>query len=171
MARTLEDLTPFVEHLMAASPLPVAAHWISHDEEGDDTDAESCAYEVAAEVVLLGRYGKNLPDWTENTPETVTVRTDFGSSEEDGCRTCDRCGAMLFTSLTTYGVESELDHFEEHGISTPREWREVGDIIEGIEFVESAWFPGSWMTPQEIERKRKLYARTIALIEKNLPSA
>lgn len=34
--------------------------------------------------------------------------------EEDGCCRCEKCGKLLQYSLTDYGVESELAHFEEY---------------------------------------------------------
>ena len=169
---TLEELRPQVEALMIGSAEGQTAHWIHHVDEGDDYPVycNSCAKEVLAEMVLLGQYCKDFPAWANCTPDTLEVQGECGSYEDDGSCTCNRCGAMLDASLTLHGVQSELEHFERHGISTPREWREINAVIEGIEFVELAWFPGSWMRQSEAQKARNLYDRTVALLEKNLPA-
>ena len=46
--------------------------------------------------------------------EGAFVDGGWGSMEEDGCGFCYSCGVRLATSLTKYGVESEVDHFIEY---------------------------------------------------------
>lgn len=93
------------------------------------------------------------------------------SHESEGPVNCGLCGCTLWVSLLEYGVESELDHFEENGITGGDDWQCFLDVMEGIEYVEREGYPDKWdmRKPREVEKARRLYARTIALLEKYLP--
>lgn len=76
--------------------------------------------------------------------------------ESDGPRFCDNdaCGKPLSVSLTDYGASSELDHFEEHGVSL----RSPGDCYELSEVISSC----GWELDNDNSRRvRRLMWRTL----------
>ncbi len=132
--------------------------------------------ECAKKIVAWLRDGGKQPDFAEHEeyPTFADVKSESNyhvrdsGHEAEGCCHCEHCGHHLDVVLLEYGIDSELDHFENVGITTPSEWRYFQDVCEGIEYVESDWFPGDWMKEGEVEMSRDLHTRTIALAKKYL---
>ena len=60
---------------------------------------------------------KKLAEIRAATPDDDDIGLSGGwRTEEDGQRFCDTCGVQLDVSFTDYAVESELEHFELHGL-------------------------------------------------------
>ena len=86
---------------LAARAKPKPLHWIDGEDDGDDYCLECCK----AAVAKLHKAGN----------VEASVGGGYGS-EEDGSRVCHGCGALLEFTLTSYGAQSELDHYAGHGI-------------------------------------------------------
>lgn len=146
--------------------------WIQNDrdsEQSEDLYCDICAPRVV-EWILGGKFpksisndsNKSLPDWKRLKADQIFVY-NVRSSESDGCEHCAICGHMLSVSLTNYGIESEIDHFEQVDISTiggADFWHWL-DVIDGLSYVEWCMEQGS------VEKDDlNLYERALAVTEK-----
>lgn len=180
----IDEILPIVEKLMADGPAkPVA--WIKHEEHGEwDGDNNYCP-DCAKQIIdwLCGgekpegadQEFVSIPtpeDWPDCTPDNCWVDGGWPNSyESDGRMHCGLCGCMLWVSLLEYGVVSELEHFEEHGIKDADDWRHFHDVLTGIEYVEKPGYLDKWHIQKlrDVERAQRLYKRTMKLAEKCLP--
>jgi len=170
----ISDILPHVKQMSASAPVQKDLCWIVRD--GDEFHTDYCP-ECARKVVAWLRDGEGIefeerreefPTYSAIDREENYYARDYGGYGADGCRHCEHCGAHLDVSLTEYGVESELDHFEQCGIKDADDWRHFLDVCEAIKHVESSSFPGRWMKECEIELHRNLYTRTVAVAGKYL---
>ena len=74
---------------------PPCCHYVS-DETAIDLCEECARIELGFEV-SPDRYIEALLDWDHRS---------------DGSSCCDRCGRLLAYTLTDYGLEEEIDHFQ-----------------------------------------------------------
>lgn len=149
---------------------PETLCWLKHDELGESADADYC--EACASALtdwynggekppqVTGERHQEFPqheEWHTGNDDDVFYSCAVGGYESDGVCICGLCGALLDYTLLRYGVESELDNFEDHKPSTPHEWYEVSKIIDGVAWLESTTFaaPEDWA---------ELYLRTIKLL-------
>jgi len=99
--KAIEAITEILRERTKGMDVP-NVHWVGGGDASDSYCRECCLQEVE-ELKAAG--------------EDVYIDGGWGSSESDGGETCEKCGKILNYSLTKYGIESELNHFEEHGIS------------------------------------------------------
>lgn len=164
-----------VKALAVDAPEPEHAHWlVLGDEESIGYYCGDCARKIIAWVNDGGGQPEGIQKcdlrlFASMSREENYYQGSYGSLEAEGCEHCELCGVHLSVTLLTHGVESELDHFECHGIESADDWRHFLDVCDGIDFVESAWFPGNWMKESEIKEMRALYQRTLCLLKKHFP--
>lgn len=159
----LSYLLPRVKELASEAPPPKDVCWIVlGDEEYHANYCPECARKIVAWLSEGGEQPQfdeddEHPTWSPlDSDEVYFSRTTL--YESDGCEHCELCGHHLAVSLTFYGVQSELDHFETHGIDTPDDWAHVLDIFEAVQYAET------W-TDSEM---RPFYDRVSVLVENRL---
>jgi hypothetical protein len=100
-------------------PTPKELCWLEKAddcEDEEDYDEEDYCPECAEKSVQEG--------WD--------INYSMGMAEADGTKICGKCDSLLSITLTDYGVESELEHFEMYGIHTPRDWAVLLMIMESV---------------------------------------
>lgn len=109
----------------ASDPLP--CHWITSDTEGFEYDVSyDFCYECAE--FLIDEFVAEHPD------DEGDIHLDGGfGTDHDSPPYCEFCGARLSGSLTKYGIDSELEHFEGHPPSSPDDWAAFLDAVEGLD--------------------------------------
>ncbi len=92
-------------------------HWISYGYgDGESFCYDCCTKEVDKinkELIAKGEITVD-EDGDIYDDDGASVDGGWGGIEEDGCASCESCGAKLEATLTRYGVESEVDHFIRH---------------------------------------------------------
>lgn len=106
-------------------------YWIRFGGEGEHYCYDCCKKEVE-------KINKEYISKGEE-PEAM-IDGGWGSIEEDGCTFCNGCEVRLETSLTRYGVESEVDHFLSCDLIDQKEL-DNGQMIElyNVFYYGTAW--------------------------------
>lgn len=175
----IEQLKPVVKCLGAAAPEPAPLCWIIvNGEEIEDDFCEECA-QMLVSWSLTGNPDITFEEHTTYPPrapegidpdEVYYCNGSYSGYESCGPRFCGHCGAQLDVTLLYYGVQSVLDEFEHSGIQTAGDWRLLYAAMVGIEHVEQAWFPGSWMSADLVEKDLEQYRRVVNLVMKHIPA-
>lgn len=93
-------------------------YWI-HDDDSCQHLCLKCAEKKCQKLVKAGA-----------DPEETFVDGGWGT-EEDGSQCCDGCGVVLDCSLTTYGEDLELEHFQSYGVTSSVDAHEFLNLVEG----------------------------------------
>lgn len=108
----------------ASEALP--CHWIHGANEVDDLgcDEGSDFCRECAEAKIAA-YLEAHPD----SDDEIGLDGGWGSDHDSQPR-CDTCGAKLAGSLTDYGVDSEIEHFETYRPYECEGWEALGDAVD-----------------------------------------
>ena len=175
--RTIENLRPQIAAMADERHEPKSLCWIENQRDGEQSESYYC-YDCAERVIgwlLSGKHPKNIdkyathPDWKNLRKDDLWITDTRGSYETEGCEHCEVCGCQLSVCLLDYGVQFEIEHYEEveaWQIGSRDFWCWL-DVLDGIDYVEKHWFPGDHK-PDEAKRSRELYRRAIKITEKFL---
>lgn len=138
----------------AADALP--CHWSNCEEDDWPHDAGANFCPECAEALI--------EEYREQHPED-DIRLDGGwASEHDSTPFCDICEEKLDGCLTEYGVERELEHFEQHPPSSADGWLELYEAVNSLDEDHDCW---GWIAKlvrraQAQERKARTRAARLA---------
>lgn len=152
--QTLTELRDKVAALADGAREPEPLCWLEHDEHGEWIYAHYCP--ACAEKVKAWLCGGDVPhglqphmehppdSWRPSSPDELHIANPRGyDMETDTTEWCELCEALLFCSLTDYGIEREVAHFENVLASwrdgtnpfeplSPDQWREVLEFVDDL---------------------------------------
>lgn len=108
----LWEIESFVE---ARQSSPERMYW-----KVDDASGEDFCHDCIKKELPDGEYGEDYEG-------------GYGL-ESDGSRVCCKCGKLLDYTLTNYGIDYEIEHFEEYppDLNNPDQCYEIAAIAGGI---------------------------------------
>lgn len=153
-------LLDFIRERAAGAEERLPCHWI-----GGAGDVKRFPYDGAtdfcrecAESAIDEFYEAN-PDQRGEDDDELALFLDGGwNTEHDSPPYCEVCGDALDGSLTDYGVDQELEHFEEHPprIDYPTDWDLFANAAEGLDDDDERWM---WIAEHVAEAQAELVAR------------
>lgn len=111
---------------------PPYVHWVIN-KDGYDEEGDFCPECVIGELVRVVTEQGRVD---EDDDDTRTIY-EYPATEDDGCRHCETCGALLDYTLTNYGVENELDHFSD--ADSVWDWNDADACFELSRVINGAW--------------------------------
>lgn len=170
----LSDLIPQIEQLASQAPEARDVCWL----QVGDTDAwpefcPECARKIIAWLCDNGERPnfaehEDYPDYANINREDNYYVYSYGYLS-DGSICCEHCGHLLHVDLTTCGVESEIEHFESWGMTSPEDWQCFRSVCDAIRFIECDWYPLPGAKESETKKERELYDRALKLAIDSLP--
>lgn len=159
-----QDLLDFILERAAGALDPLPCHWIGGAGEvhGFQYDAGSNFCCECAEALIELFYEAH----PELDPDAEDLYLDGGwSTEHDSPPFCEECGTRLAGSLTNYGVDQELEHFEDYapGYDHVESWAQFYEALCETSEDDQRW---SWVAEHVAKVKAEgveLAAREAAL--------
>ena len=131
---TRDDALRFILERTTGATEALPCHWINCEDDDWPHDAGRDLCRECAES-LIDEYRDEHPDLDEDD-----IRLDGGwAMEHDSTPFCEVCEAKLDGCLTDYGVEQELEHFEQHQPSGPDGWLELYEAVNILDDDHECW--------------------------------
>jgi hypothetical protein len=119
-----EALRARVAELSAGAESPEDAYWLSGELDDNEEYCHDCAEKKLDEIRRKRR-----------DPELGGLGCGCGTHESDSQLFCEMCGKKLMCSLTNYGIEQEIEHFEQYwfeALDHPAEWAALGKVLDAL---------------------------------------
>jgi hypothetical protein len=156
---TRDDALSYIIGRTTGATEALPCHWINCEEDDWTHDAGTNFCRECAESVIE-EYREDRPDLDEDG-----VRLDGGwATEHDSTPFCEICGDKLDGFLTDYGVERELEHFEDQHPRSPDGWQELYEAVNSLDEDHACWqWVGKLVRRAQIEDcRRELRAAKLA---------
>lgn len=161
----LSDLRKAVVALINAGDELPNVCWLINDRDGEQSEelyCRACAKKVIDWLVTGESHGEvssdNAPDWSGLTRDDIFLYEAFEVFESDG-DICALCSSEFDVSLTHYGVERELEHYE----SVQPEDMRSNDWLCMLNVIDSV------CEDSENKEAQELYHRAIKCVHRLLP--
>lgn len=155
-----EALLEFICERSTGARVRLPCHWIggTQDVKGFPYDAATDFCRECAESAIADFYEAH-PDQRGDEDDEPALFLDGGwGTEHDSPPYCEVCGDSLIGSLTEYGVDQELEHFEDHqpDLDYPDEWASFAEALVNLDEDDERW---SWVAEHVAAAQAELVAR------------
>lgn len=152
-------LLDFIRERAAGAEERLPCHWI-----GGTGDVKRFPHDAAADFCRecaeseISDYYEAHPELASEDDERALFVDGGWGTEHDSPPYCEVCGDPLIGHLTEYGVEQELEHFEDHapGLDYPMDWDSFANAVEGLDDDDERW---SWIAEHVADAQAELAAR------------
>lgn len=149
-----DEILTYIHEQAAGASVPVPCHWITGDADGFDFDAGTDWCRECAEYVVADFMAEN-PDLDDDV-----IRLDGGWGTDHDCAPwCELCGCKLDGSLTNYGSQEELDHFEVYPPTDAESWDALSLALQNVRDDAPCW---TWIAEMVRAHARSALLSTMA---------